>query len=201
MSFYMEEEKKKILDVKTYHQFPDYPTGCEVISLYLLLKFYNVDVTPMELVDKIKKGQMPRFFNGNYYGDSPLNYFIGNPTSRHSYGVYNTPIGELANCYKKGAIIKNDFDEEDIISLIKQDRPVVAWVTIHLNDPFVSAEWLDLKSGEKIEWYSGEHAVVVMGYTDDEFIVSDPYTGSIRYFSKEKFRPVYKKLGKRVVYY
>ena len=190
-----------LLEVMSYCQFPNYPTGCEIVSLYILLKYYGIDVTLDDLISHINRGSMPHFQDFAYYGSNPEKYFVGDPTTKCSYGVYNDPICELANLYKDGAISKKNFPVSQIIQLLDEKRPVIAWVTIHLKDPFISATWFDLEDGSKIEWYSGEHAVVICGYTNNAFIVSDPYTGDIRYLDYEEFVPVYKKLGKRVVYY
>ena len=38
-------------------------------------------------------------------------------------------------------------------------------------------------------------------YNDSQIIVSDPYTGTIRYFDKELFKSRYNYLGKRALYY
>ena len=37
-------ESGVMLDVIEFCQYPDYPTGCESVSLYMLLNYYGVDV-------------------------------------------------------------------------------------------------------------------------------------------------------------
>jgi len=55
--------------------------------------------------------------------------------------------------------------------------------------------------GKSINWISGEHALVVIGHTDNKVIVSDPYVGAVRYFDKEIFENRYNFMGKRALYY
>ena len=99
-----EEEIKSIVKIEneiTYSQFPEYPTGCESIALYILLKYHNVNVTPEEIITKLKKGQLPYEIEDKMYGGNPELEFIGNPTDDFSYGVYNTPIAQVANTFKE----------------------------------------------------------------------------------------------------
>lgn len=50
------------------NQFPDYPVGCESVALYQLLKYYNVDVTIENIVEKSKKSKTPYEEDGVLYG-------------------------------------------------------------------------------------------------------------------------------------
>ncbi|RUQ24224.1 hypothetical protein ELQ35_21975 [Peribacillus cavernae] len=40
-------------------QYPELPRGCEVTSLAMLLHYYDVKVSKMELADKVKKDPTP----------------------------------------------------------------------------------------------------------------------------------------------
>ena len=48
---------------------------------------------------------------------------------------------------------------------------------------------------------ANEHALVVVGYNNNQVIVSDSLTGSIRYYNKGVFESRYNTYGKRAVYY
>ncbi len=52
----------------TYAQYPKYPNGCESIALYNLLRFYNINVTPDDIIDRLKKGDKPYLVNGTLFG-------------------------------------------------------------------------------------------------------------------------------------
>lgn len=185
----------------TYNQFPNYPTGCESVALYILLRYNGVNVNVDDIVNNLKKGDLPYEIGGKIYGGNPEVEFIGNPRSRFSYGVYNEPIAEVANMYKSNVISKKGLEFEDMLKIVEEKRPVLVWTTINLSIPYISQTWIYKETGETINWISGEHAVVVIGYNNNEVIVSDPYTGMIRYFDKNLFKERYNYLGKRAIYY
>ena len=185
----------------TYNQFPEYPTGCESAALYILLKYHNIEITLEQIINDLKKGELPYIVSGKIYGGNPELEFIGDPKNDYSYGVYNEPLKEIALKYKDGIISKIGMEFEDVLNIVKENRPVLVWVTINLIEPHISQTWIYRPTGETIKWISGEHAVVVIGYNDKEVIASDPYTGTIRYFDKETFEERYNFLGKRVLYY
>ena len=43
----------------TINQYPDYPTGCESVALTILLNYYGVEVSPLDIIDKLPKGELP----------------------------------------------------------------------------------------------------------------------------------------------
>lgn len=197
-----ERDSKKLIGGNyVYSQFPNYPTGCESVALYLLLKYNGVNTTVDDIVDNLKKGDMPYLVGSTYYGSDPEEAFIGDPRSSYSYGVYNKPLVEVANMYKSGINSRVGLAFDDMLNLVKSNKPVLVWVSINLNKSYVSSTWVDKDSGKTIKWLAGEHAVVVIGYDSENVIVSDPYTGSIRYFNKEVFKDRYNYFGRRALYY
>lgn len=40
--------------------------------------------------------------------------------------------------------------------------------------PYISRSWIYEPTGETIYWKANEHAVVIIGYTEDKVIISDP---------------------------
>ncbi len=193
--------KNLLQDIITYHQFPDYPTGCESIALYILLKYYEIDVTPNDIINDIRKGELPYVENDTIYGGNPEIEFIGDPNNSNSYGVYNQPLAEVANMYKPGIISQTNFDFTEVLRLIDNNHPVLVWVTINLTEPYISNSWIYKPTGEVINWISGEHAMVVIGYNEYEVIVSDPYTGQIVSYDMDLFINRYNYLGGRALYY
>lgn len=195
-----EEQKKIQTNLPTYNQFPKYPTGCESVGLYLLLKYYNVNVSVNDIVTSIKKGSLPYNNNGQIIGGDPEIEFVGDPRNNYSYGTYNKPIEEVAEKYKSGVISKTNFEFSEVVNLVNNNHPVLVWTTINLSKPFISRSWIT-KEGKKIEWISGEHVMVIFKVVDNKVVVSDPYTGTIRYFDKTLFEQRYNYLGKRAIYY
>lgn len=129
------------------------------------------------------------------------------------YGVSVTP-NDIINKLEKGKTpyTKDDvtyggnpeatgssFDE--ILKIVKSGRPVLAWTSIGLSTPHISTSWIYEPTGETIYWKSGEHAVVIIGYTTDKIIISDPIGGKIKYQSLSLFRERYNYFGKKALYY
>lgn len=196
----MASNSKYINGVITVNQHPDYPTGCESVALYILLRYYGVNVSIDDIITSIPKGDLPHLENGKFYGANPENEFVGNPLTEYSYGIYNNPIRNLANMFKKGAKTKTGMEFDEVLRLVDQDKPVIVWATINMIESYISSKWLD-SNGKTVEWKANEHALVVIGYDTDNIIVSDPYTGSIRYYDRSLFISRYNYLGKRAVWY
>ena len=208
----LEEQQKKELErleattVKieseiTYSQFPDYPTGCEAIALYILLKYNGIETTPDEIINRLKKGTLPYKIEDEMYGGNPEIEFIGDPTNDYSYGVYNGPMAEVANTFKENINNKQGLDLDEILNIVSEKRPVMVWTTIGNVSSRISAIWIYRNTGEKIYWKENEHAVVIIGYNEKQVIVSDPYTGRITRYNRKTFKENYNYMGKRAVYY
>lgn len=197
----LEESTVKIDREITYNQFPNYPTGCESIALYILLKYNGIETTPDEIISRLKLGALPYNLDGTLYGGNPEIEFIGDPRNDYSYGVFNNPIAEVAETYKENVQNKQGIELEELLELIKENRPVMVWSTINNMESKIRTSWIYRDTGEVIYWKSNEHALVIIGYNDKYIIVSDPYNGKIMRYEKNKFKRNYNFLGKRAVYY
>ena len=192
-----------MLSVMEYSQHPDYPTGCESAALYILLKYYNVNVTMEGIVNALPKGPTPYYSSdGKLYGANPETEFVGNPKSSYSYGVFNVPIANTAEKFKKGASTKKGASLSEVTSLLDWHIPVIVWYSTKPYDGiYYSDSWYDYRTGELVRWPAGEHAVVVCGYSDSGITYSDPNTGSTRTIPRATFEKVFNQLGGRIVYY
>lgn len=72
---------------------------------------------------------------------------------------------------------------------------------MYLAAPYISTSWIYEPTGETIYWKANEHAVVVIGYTPDKVIISDPIGGQVKYQSLSIFRERYNYYGKKALYY
>lgn len=196
-----EESTFILADKITYNQFPNYPTGCESVALHILLKYNGINAPVEEIISKLKKGELPYQVGDKKYGGNPEIEFIGNPKSRYSYGVYNKPLADVANTFQSNITSKKGLKFEEMLEIVKEGKPVLVWTTINLSKPYISQSWTYRPTGETINWISGEHAVVVIGFNQKQIIISDPYTGTIRYLDKATFESRYNYLGRRALYY
>lgn len=191
-------------DVIEYSQYPDYPTGCEVTALYILLEYYDVEVTMEELVEALPKGPIPWYdANGVRYGANPAKQFVGDPRYSDSYGVFNEPIRETAEQFKTGAIAKTGATLDDIKEIITSGNPVIAWYTTNIEASIeYRQEWLDYDTGETVIWPAYEHAVVIYGFDDyNNIMYRDPSTGSSAAVGWDTFKEAFEELGGMIVYY
>lgn len=190
-----------ITDFPTYQQFPNYPNGCESVSLYLMLKYYGIDVTVEEIVEKLKKGDAPYRKKGVLYGGDPEVEFVGDPRLKSGYGVFQKPIIDVANYYKKGIIDLTGTSLSDVLEKVSKGKPVQVWASINLKNTYICAKWLSTSTNRYVEWKCGLHSLIIIGYTYDNIVTSDPYTGKIEYYKKSQFEKMYNEYGKRAIYY
>lgn len=185
----------------TFKQYPNYPTGCESVALYILLKYYQVNVSVDNIVDSLPRGKTPYEVNGVLYGGDPNKEFLGNPRSSEGWGIWNKGLSSVANKFKEGIIDGTGMDFNNIYNLIRDNRPVLVWTTVNLKNTYEKRTWISDSTGETITWKKGNHAVVVIGYNNNQIIVSDPIDGRIKYFNKQAFINIYNYMGRRALYY
>ena len=201
-----EEEKERastfqIQDVITISQFPNYPTGCESAALAILLKYNGINIDVSTIVNSLPKGGYLYYKDNVRYGGNPNIQFVGDPTDVQSFGVYEGPIINVANQYKSGVINATGSSLNSILEIVKQNRPVMVWSTINLLRPYVAITWLSDTTGETINWYAHEHAVVIIGFSNKTVIISDPYSGTIKKQNRVLFEEIYNKMGRKSIYY
>ena len=190
-----------INNVPTFNQYPTYYTGCESVALYILLKYYNIDVSVDEIIEKLPKGSLPYQEDNIIYGGNPNLEFIGSPYEKSSFGVYDYPISQVANQYKENIINETGKNLNEVLNIVKENRPVLVWNSMGLALPYISQSWIYKPTGEKIDWIANEHAVVIIGYSDNRIIISDPMGGTIKYLDRYTFEQRYNSYGKRNLYY
>ena len=184
-----------------YSQNPDWQTGCESVSLYILLRYYRVDVTVRDIVDVLPREPMPFEEDGVLYGGNPERGFVSSPSDPNSYGVLNEPIAAAANLFLGGAVAESGLDTGDVEEILGEGIPLIVWVSMYPDrEPKITC-WTDAETGEEVTWIGGEHAVVVYGVGESGFKVSDPKTGTLGVISKEDFAAGFERHGGRVVYY
>ena len=195
-------ENGVLLDVMEFCQYPDYPTGCESVSLYMLLKYYGVDVTVEDIYGLLPMGEQPwDDEDGVRHGANPEREFVGDPRSEYSYGVFNGPIASVAEHFRPGAMTKTGATVDDIKAILDTGNPVLAWyVSAPMRDIMYRWSWLD-EEGELVRWPGGEHAVVICGYDGVSLTYRDPNAGGTVVIDYKTFEKSFTELGGRIVYY
>ena len=196
----LEQETVIINGVPTILQFPKYQTGCESVALTILLNYYGYDVSVDDVISKLKLGKNPYLKDKIWYGGNPELEFIGSPYDRESYGVYEKPMYDVAITYNNNFVMGTGKSLSSLLEIVKNGNPVMVWTSYNLTVPYISASWIYEPTMEKIEWKSGEHSVVIIGYNSKQIIVSDPYTGTVKYFDRSVFEKRYNYFGKKNIY-
>lgn len=183
------------LNVKCVLQNPELPTGCEITALTIVLNYLGYDVDKLTMADKyLDKGPV---------GDtSPYKAFVGNPRDEHSCGAFAPVIVNSARKYLAAQdsdmnvynVTGADYDE--LVDYVDQGHPVLVWETMWMAKPHEAAEWT--VDGEKITWLSHEHAMVLIGYTEDTYIMADPLRGIYEY-DKETVEDRYRRMGSQAI--
>ena len=133
--------------------------------------------------------------DGNLYGSSPEQYFIGDPTSVYGYVCGTTPIVTAANNYFKDAKSKlkavdiTGSTPQELYELVNKGYPIVVWVTIGMVERSDIESWT-ATDGKQYDWCMDDHAADLIGYSADTVTIADPISGLVVY-PKESFESVF----------
>ena len=198
----------KRIEVSNILQKPELPTGCECVSLAIVLNHLGFSVDKLTLARNYLP-KMDFYWSGEtFYGADFRTTFAGDPESDDSYGCYAPCIKTTADNYFRDNGYSStacDITGTDLDTLftdyINNDIPVLIWITSgNLSESYLTSVWTT-PAGETVQWRSNEHCVVLTGYDKDAGLiyVSDPLYGNISYdYNKAKQR--YIELGQQALY-
>jgi len=166
------------LDVKNIMQMPLLPNGCEVTSLAIVLNYLGYEIDHFSLYSDY----MPR---SEYQYGNPWTSYVGEATD-YGLGCYAPCIVETANMYLSMA--ESDLrakdvsyqDLEEYTKYIDEGKPVIMWGMVDMFYEDTLA-WVTYVDGSEVVWYASSHCLVLIGYTDDEYIFCDPLVGIVSY--------------------
>lgn len=194
------------IDVPFISQREEYPTGCELVSASMLLKFYGFDVTAGELIDKGYIKQSEAEYEGDkIYLDDPNKAFIGNPRSDSGYGCYAPALLDCLNKYLENeyfdAVNLSEISLHDLcIEYIDFGEPVIIWGSINMGDTeIVKDVWTIKETGKNFNWITNEHCLVLVGYDDENYYFNDPQKNAAVPYKKETAEKRYKELGSQAI--
>lgn len=187
--------------VDAVNQYPDYPDGCEAVSLYMLMQYYDSSITMEDVIDALPIADNPYQSRQGFVGYDPEEYYIGNPAIA-CWGSYNGPIAEAANTLLDGGFTaETGASLSEIRAILDSGNPVEAWRYLDDDAAFTEyTEWIDLKTGKTVEYPLEMHAVVIYGYDSTGFWIADPNGGTTYHMIYSDFEPLFEGLGSRIVY-
>jgi uncharacterized protein YvpB len=185
-------------------QNPELPSGCEITSLTMLLQYYGINKNKMDLVPEMKydptEAKTDNEGNIIYWGN-PNSGFVGDITGNSpGFGIYHTALMELLHKYVPTAVDLTGTTFETLEQQIALGIPVEVWTTVDYLDPVSWVEW-DSPSGP-IRTSFAEHAVLLVGYDQDDVYVNDPLSGQSNVqINKALFTNTWGTMGKQALSY
>lgn len=155
-------------------QNPEMPNGCEVVSLVTVLNFLGFDVDKMEFNQKyVPHGEVGKVAPDQYYVGDPT---IGKPGT--GFGCLAPVITRAANAFFEDegadyyAVNLTGTPLEELCEYVANGIPVIIWSTLEMKKSPITATWnID---GTKYTWLTYSHCTVLSGYTQNDYIFSDP---------------------------
>ncbi|OOB78939.1 MAG: hypothetical protein BEN18_05600 [Epulopiscium sp. Nuni2H_MBin001] len=193
------------VEMPLIRQMPELPRGCEVTSLAMLLNYYGVDVTKMQLAAEVAKDDTSYSTDayGNIYYGNPYDGFVGDMYNfkNHGYGVYHGPIADLASTYLGEHVIDiTGASFEEMLQFVARGYPV--WVVTNTSYAY-------LPSSQFQTWYTPTgviqitykmHSVVITGLTEDLIFINDPLDYSTnKAVDLDNFRDAWNQMGQQAV--
>ena len=193
----------KITGVPIIDQRAEFPTGCESAAAVMALRYAGESVPLSDFVGRhLKKSFDFSYKNGQKYGPSPYEYFLGNPRTTNAYGCMAPVIEEaMVSVLGGNERVHNASGktmEELCEEYIANGIPVVIWATIEMRKPTYTDSWM-LPDGSVYTWPNDEHCLVFTGYDEDRYYFNDPYSGRARSWTREVTEERYNEMGKQAL--
>lgn len=179
------------------------PTGCEIISAMMLMKYWGVSVSTDTFLSKTKQGSL-YMKNGRLTGPSPDEAFVGNPHSSSGFGCFPPVIVDALRKLMPSQFKVTNTTGTALDTLAKtylpKGQPVLIWATMNMTAPYNGRSWVIASTGKTFTWPAREHCLVLVGYDANGYWLNDPYQGNgVVYWNKSTVDLRYRQLGQRSV--
>lgn len=190
----------KRMDIPVIAQRPELPSGCEVTSLAMALRYYgiNADKTVLAKQMPYDSTKLVRNSDGSIkiWGDPNVG-FVGTPFG-NGYTINPGPLKKVLDKYRPGGLALTGKNFTEIESYVKKGKPVLVWFTINYEMP-IARTW-KTPAGKTINAARPLHNIVITG-TDANYVYfndSEAVKKDVR-MSKAKFINIYNAMGKRAL--
>jgi uncharacterized protein YvpB len=190
----------KKMDIPVIAQRPELPSGCEVTSLAMALRYYGVKADKTVLAKQMPydSTKLVRNSNGSIkiWGDPDVG-FVGTPFG-NGYTINPGPLKKVLDKYRPGGLALTGKNFSEIESYVAQGKPVLVWFTINYEMP-VARTW-KTPAGKTINAARPLHNIVITG-TDANYVYfndSEAVKKDVK-LSKAKFINIYNAMGKRAL--
>lgn len=181
------------------------PTGCELVSALMLLRYHGLDVSIDDVVSHTHS-MYPTQIGPNYYAPHPSEAFIGSPDDKTSFGCFPPVVVDMMNQILPDNLEAVDSTGTELQTLaetyLPQELPVLVWATINMDESYEAIGWYLLENEETPtdEWYfwkAKEHCLVLIGYDEKNYYFNDPsQEGSPTPYPRNLVETRYAEIGK-----
>ncbi len=187
LATYFKRDKVTGIELGWIDQNPELPSGCESVSLTMVLNYYGFDLKKTDISDRYM-----------IYGDNFVTSFEGNPYSKQGGAVFAPGLATVANIIlseRESTLKAEDVSGTDFETLITEYIYHYVPVVIYTTTDYGKVSYYDAVrtyNGREYHAVRRGHCVVLAGYdeTDNSVILYDPISGVIK-VDKEKVKSIY----------
>ena len=190
------KEEKARINLTCIYQRPELPTGCEITSAYMILKYYRFPISKVRFANK--------YFEVKEKKTDFRYSFVGDPYSEYGLGCYAPAVVLAFNRYfdvcesDMRAFNYTGYTFESLLNEVAMGNPVVIWGTQYMKEPFYGSYFSC--GDDVIRWISQEHCMVLGGYDlkRKTVYIYDPLAGPVEY-DMDLFKKRFLQLGSQAV--
>lgn len=183
-----------ILDVPYIDQRFKWPTGCESVSTVMALQYAGIDISVDTFIDHyLDISELPYYDdNGQRWGYSPWDYFVGDPRASTGLCCYAPVIKKACDKFissygHSAQLISGGTLDSLCRNYIDKGKPVVVWATVQMKAPYLNGKkWTIVGTDTVFKWTSPVHCMLLTGYDDTYFYFNDPHSGKNVKYSRIK---------------
>ena len=191
-----------------------FKAGCETYACTMMLQGLGYDIDEYKFVENyLITSSFSYDEAGNMYGPDMNSAFAGDIFT--GAGIFCPAMAKSMNKYLE--TVKNDnrraypIKGETLAQLcqeyIDKDIPVMTWVTTYMEESYERLSWIvdyvdenaECKVGDTTAWRQNEHCMVLIGYTDKEYIFCDSVAGKVVAHDKQLAETRFKEIGNQAV--
>ena len=191
-----------------------FKAGCETYACTMMLQGLGYDIDEYKFVENyLITSSFSYDEAGNMYGPDMNSAFAGDIFT--GAGIFCPAMAKSMNKYLD--TVKNDdrraypIKGETLAQLcqeyIDKDIPVMTWVTTYMEESYERLSWIvdyvdenaECKLGDTTAWRQNEHCMVLIGYTDKEYIFCDSVAGKVVAHDKQLAETRFKEIGNQAV--
>ncbi len=183
-----------ILDVPYIDQRSRWPNGCESVSTVMALQYAGIDISVDTFIDNyLDMSELPYYDdNGQRWGYSPWDYFVGDPRASTGLCCYAPVIkkacDKFISSYGHSAQLSSGGTLDSLCrEYVNNGKPVIVWVTVQMKTPYLNGKkWNIVGTDTVFNWMAPVHCMLLTGHDDTYFYFNDPLSGKNVKYTKSK---------------